>query len=467
MQTIAKIQDFEKIIPLDTLVHLGAGQCIELDNYLSLEARQVLLVEADSRWTQDLRDRTKNIDHIQVIEATVAGSIGPATLYCYNLPEVNSIHPPSGLMDLFPGLKVVKQQDVETISPVDLLQPIEISSDRSNLLIIDLPGEELPVLQSLQQAKQLHLFSHIVLYCGREPLYEGSETADLILEWLVKEGFDLVAEDNSRDPDRPTWYFHRNPIHVQNREFLAQIEQLTSDKSRLTLHESDLLLQVQKLAQDRKMHTTLIAEHNTLINDLTKLLNKQREEIDQLTNALDAQTIISTERQTQIQQFITTQSELNNICEGQKSKIDTLEILLCQSKDFSTQLEAQLSEVQTHQQVLNNELVKVKTLVKDKQLQLEEAITTHDSQAVTIMNSQEIIKQLVVNRDQQKEINDNQNTEIDRLKILLSKTKNRASQLEAQLPEMETRQQLLNEELSKAEGQIDLIKDLLLRDQDI
>jgi hypothetical protein len=36
--------------------------------------------------------------------------------------------------------------------------------------------------------------------------------------------------------------------------------------------------------------------------------------------------------------------------------------------------------------------------------------------------------------------------------------------LETQLPEMERRQQLMNEELIKAEGQIDLIKDLLLRE---
>ena len=198
------------------------------------------MVEADSQLAKELQNRIEGVKQAQVSCVAIAGNPGDAILYRYNFPELNSLHPASGLMDLFPGLKLVEQQQVKTVSPVTLLQPLQLEAEKENRLVIDLPGEELPVLQALQQSQQLDLFSQILLYCGREPLYEGSEPATRILEWLREVGFDLVAEDDSRDPDRPCWSFRRNALKLQNRDLQQQVEQLKGKNGERAQHAADL-----------------------------------------------------------------------------------------------------------------------------------------------------------------------------------------------------------------------------------
>ena len=222
MQIQPTTENTSNIIPVDTLVHFGAGQCSELDEYLALTPRQLLLVEADSQLAKELETRIQGLTKAQVCCAVIAGKPGDAILYRYNFPELNSLHPASGLIKLFPGLKLVEEQHVETISPVTLLEPLQLKAEKENWLVIDLPGEELPVLQASQQSKQLELFNRISLYCGSESLYEGSETAAQIIDWLQEVGFDLDAEDDSRDPDRPCWSFRRNALQLRNRDLQRQ-----------------------------------------------------------------------------------------------------------------------------------------------------------------------------------------------------------------------------------------------------
>ena len=218
MPKLSNHDDVENIVFIDTLVHLGAGRCSELDGYLALKPRQLWLIEADPQLAEELKSRTEGLDQVHMRCEAIAGQSGPATLHRYNLPELNSLRTASGLLDLFPGLKTLGRLQVEATSPLKLLQQLELRAEQQNRLVIDLPGEERPVLQALQQSQQLYLFDHVQLHCGRKPLYEGSEPAALVLKWLREEGFDLVAEDNSHDPDRPCWTLQRNALQLHNRE---------------------------------------------------------------------------------------------------------------------------------------------------------------------------------------------------------------------------------------------------------
>jgi hypothetical protein len=53
---------------------------------------------------------------------------------------------------------------------------------------------------------------------------------------------------------------------------------------------------------------------------------------------------------------------------------------------------------------------------------------------------------------------------MDNLTTLLQESRSRVAQLECQWADLDSRHRLLNEEITKAEGQIDLIKDVLLRE---
>ncbi len=298
MQTQSKLDDVRDITPIDTLVHMGAGRCIELEEYLTLQPRQLLLVEADSQLAEDLQNRIENVTQAQVSCVAIAGNPGQATLYRYNLPEVNSLHPASGLMDLFPGLKLVEQQQVEAVSPVTLLKPLQLQAEKENRLVIDLPGEELPVLEALQQSQQLELFSLVYLYCGREPLYEGSEPATRILEWLKAEGFDMVVEDDSPDPDRPCWSFRRNALHLRYRGLQQQVEKLTQDRDGQAKLANDRQSQLDQVSKTRDEQAKVVVDLQAQIEKLTQDRDSQ---IDNLSKQVEQQAKQITDKQAQME----------------------------------------------------------------------------------------------------------------------------------------------------------------------
>jgi hypothetical protein len=188
---------------IETLVHFGAGQCSELDAYLALKPEKLLLVEADPQLAAALTARTAQLPNVQVVAKAVAAMSGAAIFYGYHLPGTGGLHPATGLLQLFPGLKALEPVEIEALGAATLIEPLQLVAQRDHLLVIDLPGEELPVLQALWEAKQLHLFSQVKLHCGREPLYEGAEPAARILCWLQENGFDLLSEEAPHDPDFP------------------------------------------------------------------------------------------------------------------------------------------------------------------------------------------------------------------------------------------------------------------------
>ena len=317
MPTLSNHDDVENMISIDTLVHLGADRCSELNEYLALKPRQLWLVEADPQLAEELKSRTEGLNQVHVRCEAVADQSGPATLHRYNLPEVNSLRTASGLLDLFPGLKTLGPLQVETTSPLKLLQQLELRAEQQNRLVIDLPGEEWPVLQALQQSQQLYLFDHVQLHCGRKPMYEGSEPPALVLKWLREEGFDLVAEDNSRDPDRPTWTFQRNALKLRNRNLQKQLEALQDHLEQSTRKHEALAnqvegnqAQVQRLTKEYDAQAKLAAERQQQIAQLIqtrdqqlKLARELQAQVEQLSKTRKNQAKLSGYRQLQIQQL--------------------------------------------------------------------------------------------------------------------------------------------------------------------
>lgn len=365
MQT-ESIQDAHQNSAAPTIIHLGAGRCSELASYLDMQPGQLLLVEADQRLATLLRERVAQQPHVEVRCAAVAAQKRTATFYRYNLADAGSLHPATGLRNLYPGLRVVEEATVTVDSAAELLESVQLDQTGRHLLAVDIPGEELAVLQSLEAAGLLAQFSQLRLYCGVEPLYEGSATTQTMIAWLEEHGFDLEYQDAERDPDRPCWLFRRNQIKMQMVELTLQFENTQAARD-----------QQSKLAQEFKQQ----------LEDLTKV----HEEL--LANR-DFHVQESAGRQQQI-----------------------------------AQLTASLEHQNTQAQQLKQ--------------QLEQASVARDEQARLAAESQ---------------------AELEKVKVALQDTDNRKNQLEAQLAELQHRQQLMNEEMVKAEGQIELIKDLLLRE---
>ena len=309
MQTESNINDVQTGQFLNTLVYMGAGSGSELNTLLALQPQRLLLIEADPQLASALQARTATLKQIQILNTAVSGHPGPAIFHRYNLPHAGSLHPASGLLELFPGLKTVGQLQMKSESPVTLLQPLQMVAEQENLLIIDLPGEELAVLQALQQAGQLHLFRQLQLHCGRQPLYEGSKPAARILQWLQGQGFDVLTEDDTQDPDRPNWTLQRNALHLHSRELEQQLQlakQAGVEQEKLA---ADAHAMIEQLSLARDEQGKLASERQPQIERLTherdehdRVSRERLAHIERLTQTLDEQTQHLAEQQAQLAQ---------------------------------------------------------------------------------------------------------------------------------------------------------------------
>jgi len=401
---------------IDTLIHLGAGPCRELDAHLALQPERLILVEADPSLAEALSARAQGLESVDVRHLAVASKPGEVTFHRYNLPDAGSLHPATGLKALFPGLKRLQTLTMEAVGIGDLIDSFRLEPDAVHRLIVDLPGEEFPCLRALDDGGQLHRFQWLSMYCGHEPLYEHGLAAGAILDWLSEQGFDLVECDETQDPDRPCWILKRNPLKLECLTLQSQIQQFLADKSALTKDKA-------ALSAARDEQAKLVAERQQQIEALNAEKAALAKDKVALSAVRDEQAKLAAERQQQIE-------ALN----AEKAALAKDKAALSAARDEQAKLAA---ERQQQIEALNAEKA---ALAKDKAA-------------------------LSAARDEQAKLAQARQVEIDNLKSRLQEQQKRVTELDSQLTERDQRQTLLDEELHKAEGQIELIKDLLLRNE--
>jgi FkbM family methyltransferase len=426
MQPQLKIYNTTYRPSIDTIVHFGAGRCSELENYLALQPRQLLLVEADPQLAEDLQNRTKNRESVQVKCAAIAGKPGPAIFNRYNLPEVSSLRCAKGLIELFPGLKTVDKLKVEAISPDSLLSPLNLNPEQENLMVIDLPGEELSVLKALQQSQKLHLFSEVLLHCGCQSLYEGSELAEEVLEWLRGENFDLVAEDNSINPDRPCWTLRRNDMQLRNYELQDQVEQSIRKNQELENQAAALQDQVETLTKEIDVQKKLSEEHITKSGHLTKARDEQVKAIAKL------------------------QAKIEELTKDCKEKDKTVADLMGQLKNVIQTKEKLTEKAEKHQQQIEEYVQKQVEL----KAQIEKLVQDRCVQSKLVADSKTQIDEMAIALDEQKKLADNRQQQIEQLTQDKKEQSKLVEKLQAQL------EQLTKERDEKAKWRSNLKKQL-------
>ncbi|SPF81826.1 hypothetical protein [Pseudoprimorskyibacter insulae] len=184
-----------------TLLLIGAGELNDLSTAVAA-AEQVILVEPDS-------GRLKSLelvdDKVTVLEAFAGLEVGKAELSVFNLPGLSSLKTPTGLKDLYPGLRVVRKATV-SVAPLGDLMALLDARPAPYGLMLNTTGVEADLLQGLIANGAITRFSRIDLRTGKEPLFEGALPIDQVKGFLSEAGFVLSAQDDE-DPDWPTATF--------------------------------------------------------------------------------------------------------------------------------------------------------------------------------------------------------------------------------------------------------------------
>ena len=295
----------------DVLMHLGAGVCSELNDYLAAKPNKIVLVEADSELAKSLKKKASKEQSVTVIESLVSTGDDEKAFYRYSLPSTSSTRKGNELFSLYPSLKLVSKVHLPAQDVKQLISN-EFDLTSKNALAIDLPGQEFEVLSSLFESELLNNLDKLIVYINSEVLYEGEASLRDTYKLLVEHGFEeLFSSIDVLDRKRYVMQRHRLYKQVLGAQALAKNVQQELGKTQTKLAESQ-----KKLKQSEAEHNQALLEKTSEIEALTV---KVAEQSDALENAV----LESKSAQNELQKTLTSKeaqiSELSQTLEQTKA----------------------------------------------------------------------------------------------------------------------------------------------------
>lgn len=162
---------------------------------------RLVVFEPDPDLAAELEARLAGRGDIRVLPFALGTATGEAELRVFNLPGMASLHAPTGLKALFPGLRELRRVRVRTVAAAEALATLPDLPDPLHVHI-DAPGSEEAILAGLAAAGLLARTARLDLRCGREALFEGAPDLGAIQARLLGEGLVPAGTDLS-DPDLP------------------------------------------------------------------------------------------------------------------------------------------------------------------------------------------------------------------------------------------------------------------------
>jgi len=338
---------------MHTIIHIGAGQGEELQSYLDAGAQRIVLVEPNPKLADQLRETAQPHEQVTVVEAAVTSNPANNELKEYNLPEANSLHQPTGLKALFPGLKTLTTTQVSILTPEQLLKEHAPEEGKPVKLVVQTPGEEHAIVEALINTGQLKQCAELQMATNPEPYYESSVPASETLKLLEDYGYE-ITEENQQDPDWPSWQLARNPLK-------DQIEALEEQQTLMAREQKEAKAQLAMEEQARRAAETQAKQAQDQQRQLQQQVNQHEEKL------ADAQRRIN----------------------DQKKRADELEDKLAKAQQATSDLEKSLEE---H-----------KTWFRNRKAQAEQLQSENASLKTELENLKQEKQQLLQNQSQGKE----------------------------------------------------------------
>lgn len=239
-------------------------------------------------------------------------------------------------------------------------------------------------------------------------------------------------------------------------DFLTQQHELNTDQANDRQSQIEVLTQTNATLEQEK--SLLITNGEGLMNEVAalkqvsdeqaKLVIEQQSHIEALTQANVA---ISQEKSTLVERLDALADEITALAAARDEQVQ----LATQRQSF---IETLTQEIDAYAVKVNEHQLKIEALLEANSTLEQEKLAALEKRD-TFANEADV---LILARDQQISIATQRTTEIEHLQNQLRLNQELITTLESELVERDARQHMLNEEMLKAEAQIDLIKDLLL-----
>jgi chromosome segregation ATPase len=481
---------------MDLLIeYLSASREHELGTVVlaKLAPRRLILVEGDPAAAAELSRRAGSLQGVQVVASSLSPHGGKQRWLQHNVGALNGPLDMEPLRPYYPRLRVMGESRQGSITMLELLDSLGLTerTAQTNVLALDLPGQEEALLSSLPP-RRLAQFDTVLLRGCREPL-PGGATADAAQRRLHKQCFNKLAVDEVTEPLWPTATFQFDAARFRAQRLERQLAEV----------QATLQAEQARSAERDAAHLTLQAQ----AEQATQLASTQQQQIDQQRStvaALQSRLAVSDEAlrqarqaaETAAQQHAATLSEWQSRAAalneergqfeaGLKQTQAELASLKAEAAALQTRLDQRTEELQQQAHALADALARQERASAERQAATEALTRAKATADAAIDRQSQQLDKVVVERDdlarqarswqaqaaQAQEALDHQGRQCAECQSVLDDERVRAAELEQQLRMLESerkrlaqRQQLLQDEVHRAEGQLEMIKDLLLGD---
>ncbi|MNM35182.1 Chromosome partition protein Smc [compost metagenome] len=410
-------------------------------SWRALGAGRLQLVEADPGTAASLEPQVDPLqgESLRSVAATAA-VLPKVPLHVVNQSNYSSIKQPSRLLELFPGLRVTAQLEVDAVSLSRIIADFDNGDPGSCILVLDAPGQALELIESLAD-EQLERLAGIVVEVSAEPLYAEDASAVVIASRLGARGFSVRGSQVGIFPFQSV-FFQREARYWSERLQLGERvglgQELAVAVERLEDVRSTLLVREGELAALSESFAGAIADRAHQAQELVVLQEQLQHVETRLAHRVD-QHEVAAESERQLKQA---HDELGGQIQRFEEETKELHDQIASSRQEADDLRTQFDERET---LLRQLVERRDNLIKageDMTVKLEAETKRADDLSKKLG---ECVSKL--------EHASRQSQERGARVIDLEREREQAQQYQG----------WLNREVVKAEAHVDLIKEILLR----
>ena len=418
LETSAIAQILRALYPPSLLVHVGWGNGLgDLTQWTAWQVPHAFVIEAEESKLAACQARALALTQAngqttpcwQTIHATLAAQGGEQSYHVASNPSESGLVPTESLQHAWPRLQTVANPTVLTRSLVEVWKDIDsqlplAANAQSTWLIIDC----LPAADIL--AEGVPVLQSVQVLCARSLLSNRA----LLCDQIRAAGWTEVGWSESQHPAFGHAWFTRD-IALELDKATQRQAQLTAERDALT-KAKEAETQAKDLAlQERDAQAQAKAALQTQLESLEEAIADSREQLG-----------INNQAQSDLQ------SQLGAITQAQAGLQSEL--------DKATQRQAQLTAERDEQhEVAEQAFVQIQTLTQQRDLYLSQ-------------------------RDEFNHIRVEQQTQLEVLSQEIQSVEVEKNSLHDTHQDLIARIRLMEDEISRTEGQIELIKDLMLSD---
>lgn len=475
-----------------TLLVVGAGAGDDLAAWRAQKPKRLVLVEPNPELARVLSKKIRAQAGEELItKACLARDANTAGLQILSMAlESGLFSPAKALREFWPNLAVAKIIQVEAESICSLVSGLGLNPQENNALILDAPGAEAELLQALMASPDSKSFSTISVRTAPKPLYESGTCQETVEAALRSAFYDpKQAEESDVSPHVSLGFtLDTRAVLIAERDSkIALLEQQLRDLAKAKDQEiAALEQQTRELAQAKDEEITALRSDLAELSVAQSVLLKEKSDLlasrDTLTkeksNLIAARDTLAKEKEdlaAQITQLVGQRESIRTELDQTRlanQKIQSAKAQLAQAKDQEIAgLGSEITQLISTRDTLLKE--KADLLHKTQGLEKERAelISVRDSLAKEKSNltaARDTLEKEKADLEAARDTITKEKSDLTAVLDTLTREKAELSanvvQLQSTNQELTARQALFNEELAKAEGQIELIKDLILRD---